>query len=103
MMKYNKAIIVSNMLFENLGTNKIKVVRFPDYNGGFYVEIVPSSYVNRDFEYTLTEGTIRDLLMNNDRFLERVEPFHEKPQEWEVSFRDLALNKLGMYDNYLDI
>jgi hypothetical protein len=102
MMKYNKAVIVANMLFEHFNTNTVKVVRFPDYSGGFYVQIMPSSYENRDFEYTITEGIIKDLLINNDRFLERVEPFHETPKEWEVSFRDLALNELGLCDNYFE-
>lgn len=87
-------MVLANML--NGFSNKVTVVRVPDWNGGYYPVLVPapSHMVELDeFEYIEFEGTVEALFRST--FVEHREPFHEEARDYTVTGVDLAKIYLG--------
>ena len=69
---------------------KIMVVRIPDYDGGYTHRVEEADYQLGDFEYNEFDGTLAQLEEQNPSFTNHVEPFHEEPQDWEITGKELV-------------
>ena len=77
-----KLFAMCNMLFKGKG---FCVVQKPDWNGGHYHDIEPYDYERRDFEYISWYGTPMEYVQQKPSFTTHIEPFHEKPKDFEYT------------------
>lgn len=76
----------ANMLNNGLG---FMVVQMPDWNGGHHFRIRNTDYELGDFEFVAWEGTPSKFAEEQPVFTEHVEPFHEKPKDYDISALEL--------------